>query len=82
MDKFFVNRMILPMLGYFQLFYAYFSFFKVISHYIIYNYLWLFLAIFKYFTLGYFDYFKLFLAILCFFYYFKLFHFRLLVILL
>jgi hypothetical protein len=57
------------MLGYFQLLYEYFSLIKIISHYIIYGYLWLFsitfgyfwlfhpmllLVILTYFTLGYF----------------------------
>jgi len=64
MDYFFVNIIIVPMLSYFQLLYDYFSLIKIISPYIIYNYLWLFsiiygyfkllLAILVYFTLSYF----------------------------
>jgi hypothetical protein len=41
MHKIFVN-IILPILGYFQLFYDYFSLFQVISPYVIYGYLCLF----------------------------------------
>jgi hypothetical protein len=62
---FFVNIIILPMLNYFQLLYDYFSLIEIISLYIIYGYLWLFLitfgysklflAILTYFTLGYFQ---------------------------
>jgi hypothetical protein len=50
---FFVNIIILPMLNYFQLLYDYFLLIKIISPYIIYDYLWLFsnlLVIFGYFT--------------------------------
>jgi hypothetical protein len=39
MDKVFTNIIILPMLGYFQLLYGYFSFIWIILSYIIYDYL-------------------------------------------
>jgi hypothetical protein len=48
MDNIFVNIIILPMLSYFQLFYDYFSLIKIISPYIIYDYLWLFSITFGY----------------------------------
>jgi len=47
------------MLNHFQLLYDYFSLIEIISPYIIYSYLWLFLITFGYF--------KLFLAILIYF---------------
>jgi hypothetical protein len=54
MNKIFANIIILLMLGYFQFLYDYFSLIKIISPYIIYNYLWLFSITFGCFTLGYF----------------------------
>jgi hypothetical protein len=67
---FFVKIIILPMLSYFQLLYDYFSLIEIISPYIIYGYLWLFLITFSYFNLFHL---RLFLAIISFLGYFMLF---------